>query len=211
MKKAECAPCYRMLSQAMLSNFTCALMLSSLVMLTASGVRAESFDGVDGEYGVLTVTGDLVDSPCHLSMDSRDQTIDLGMLAASELKYPGARSRPVQATVRLEGCLPAAGNLYDTQTGAVTISNNQPVVDVAFSAPTDSSSPSLVKLTGVKGIALRMTDDKNRVVRFGSHGKQHILSPGDNILHWTIVAERVQGPLLPGAFRAVTDFKLSYY
>ncbi|MBM7016681.1 type 1 fimbrial protein [Enterobacter cloacae] len=207
--KAEHALWRRMLRSALLSNLVCGAAISGLLML-AAGAEAVSLKGVDGEQGMLTVTGELVDSPCRLSMDSRDQTVDLGTLASADLRYPGARSQPVTVAVRLEGCLPAAGSLYDERTGAVTLSNSQPVVEVAFTAPADLSDPSLMKLTGVEGIALRMTDDHNRDIRLGSRGIPQQLSPGDNTLRWSIIAERVPGPLRPGAFRAVTDFRLSY-
>jgi len=208
--KAERTLWRKMLHSALLSNLACGIAISGLVMLAVSGAGAASLEGVDGEHGLLTVTGELVDSPCRLSMDSRDQTVDLGTLASADLRYPGDRSQPVTVAVRLEGCLPAAGSLYDARTGAVTLSNSQPVVDVAFTAPADFSDPSLMKLEGVEGIALRMTDDRNQDVRLGSRGVPHLLAPGDNTLHWAIVAERVPGPMLPGEFRAVVDFKLSY-
>lgn len=208
--KAEHTLWRRMLRSALLSNLACSAAISGLVMFTTSGAGAASLEGVDGENGMLTVTGELVDSPCRLSMDSRDQTVDLGTLASADLRYPGARSQPVTVAVRLEGCLPAAGSLNDAQTGTATLSNSQPVVDVAFTAPADFSDPSLMKLDGVEGIALRMTDDHNRDVRLGSRGVPQLLVPGDNTLRWTIMAERVPGPIRPGAFRAVADFKLSY-
>lgn len=210
MNKEEISPLHRMLCHALLSNLACGAVFCGMVMLAAPGAGAASLEGVDGEHGLLTVTGELVDSPCRLSMDSRDQTVDLGTLASSELNYPGAQSSPVTLTVHLEGCLPASGRQYDAQTGQTTASSSQPVVNVAFTAPADFSDPSLMKLTGVEGIALRMTDDRNRDVRLGSRSVPQLLTPGDNILRWTIVAERVPGPLRPGTFRAVTDFRLNY-
>lgn len=210
MKKAGNVSWYKMLSQALMSNVIWGAVISGLVMLDASGATAASLEGVDGEHGLLTVSGELVDSPCQLSMESRDQTVDLGTLASAELKHPGARSQPVSITVHLEGCMLASGGLYDSQTAVATMSDSQPVVNLAFTAPADFSDPSLMKLTGVEGIALRMIDSHNRDVRLGSFGVPQLLTPGDNTLRWTIVAERVPGRLSPGAFRAVTDFKLSY-
>ncbi|ELE9730705.1 type 1 fimbrial protein [Enterobacter kobei] len=210
MENAEILSWLKVLRQSLLSNLACSTMLSGMVMLATPGVSAVSLDGVDGEHGLLTITGELVDSPCRLSMDSRDQTVDLGTLDSSELSYLGARSRPVTVTVRLEGCLPASGRLYDEQTGQSMLGNNQPVVNVAFIAPSDVNNPALMKLDGVEGIALRVRDDHKRDVHFGSRSVPQLLAPGDNTLHWTIMAERVPGPLRPGPFRAVTDFKMSY-
>lgn len=210
MEKTELNIWRRMLRSALLSSLAGGGAVSGLVMLAAAEVGAASLEGVDGEHGTLTVSGELVDSPCRLSMDSLDQTVDLGTLASSDLTRPGDRSNPVRFSVRLEGCLVASGYLRDAGTDGATWSASQPVVDVAFTAPADFRNPSLMRLNGVEGIALRLTDDRNQDVRLGSRGVPKLLTPGDNTLSWDIVAERVPGPVVPGAFRAVADFRLSY-
>lgn len=210
MEKTELNIWRRMLRSALLSSLIGGGVVSGLVMLAAAEVGAASLEGVDGELGTLTVSGELVDSPCRLSMDSQDQTVDLGILSSSDLSRPGDRSYPVRFSVRLEGCLVASGHLRDARTDGATWSASQPVVDVAFTAPADSHNSSLMRLNGVKGIALRLTDDHNHDVRLGSRGTPKLLTPGDNTLTWNVVAERVPGPLGPGAFRAVADFRLSY-
>lgn len=210
MKKKALTPFGGMLLSAVMSSLVGGALVSSVAMFSVANTYAASLEGVDGEHGFLTVTGELVDSPCRLSMDSRDQSVDLGTLASSELSYPGARSKPLIFSVRLEGCLVASGLIYDDRTGKAIWSDSQPVVDVAFTAPADFNDPSLMKLSGVKGIALRMTDRHNRDVRLGSHGSAQLLTPGSNVLQWTVVAERVPGPLVPGKFRAVANFQLSY-
>ncbi|MGP4131687.1 type 1 fimbrial protein [Pantoea tagorei] len=210
MKNAELSNWHRMLRSALLSSLAGGGALSGLVLLAAGEAKAASLKEVDGEHGILTVVGELVDSPCRLSMDSHDQTLDLGTLASADLARAGARSNPVRLSVRLEGCLVAYGFIKDERTDAATWSANQPVVSVAFNAPADFSNPSLIRLTGVQGIALRLTDNNNREVRLGGQGVPTILTPGDNTLNWTVTAERVPGPLVPGPFRAIADFRLSY-
>lgn len=210
MKKADVYPWHWMLRHMLFSNLAYGAALCGIIMLASSGVGAASLVGVDGEHGMLTVTGELVDSPCRMSMDSRDQTVDLGTLTSADLRYVGSRSHPVTVKVLLEGCLPASGSQYDVQSDQATIGSGQPVVTVALTAPADASDPSLIKLEGVEGIALRMLDSRNQDVRLGSRGVPQLLTPGDNTLYWNIVAERVSGPLRPGTLRAVTDFKLSY-
>ena len=200
----------RMLLSALLSSVCGGTAVSAVVMLASLEAGAASLESVDGEHGTLRVKGELVDSPCRMSMESGDQTINLGTLASSDLTFPGARSRPVRFDVRLEGCLVASGHLRDTRTDATTLGINQPVVDVSFTAPADFSDPSLMRLSGVEGIALRLTDSRNRDVRLGSRGVPQLLTPGNNTLSWTVIAERTPAPLVPGAFRATADFRLSY-
>lgn len=210
MKTSELKTWRRMVLSALLSSLLGGTAVSAVVVLSSLEAGAASLDSVDGEHGTLTVHGELVDSPCRLSMETRDQTIDLGTLASADLTYPGARSQPVRFALRLEGCLVASGHLRDAQTDSTVWGHNQPVVNVAFTAPADFSDPSLMKLMGVEGIALRLTDSQNRDVRLGSRGVPQLLAPGGNTLGWTVVAERTPGRLVPGAFRAVADFRLSY-
>ncbi|EMH4163871.1 type 1 fimbrial protein [Pluralibacter gergoviae] len=186
--------------------------LACALALLASGRAgaAGPLENTDGEHGLLHVYGQLVDSPCQMSMDSRDQTVSLGTLASAELHRPGARSQPVPFSVRLRGCLVASGHLRDSQTDSTVWGADQPVVNVSFIAPADVSNPSLMKLDGVQGIALRLTDSRGRDIRLGSRGVPQLLTPGDNTLRWLLQAQRVPGPLVPGKFQAVTNFTLSY-
>ena len=202
----------RMLAPAGLSTALGVMLVSAVVVCPQALALTEGRDlsQVDGEHGLLEVKGELVDAPCRLSMESRDQTVDLGTLSTADLSAPGARSQPLTFTVRLEGCLVAAGRQYDARTGTMTRGADQPVVNVSFVAPADFSDPSLMRLSGVQGIALRMTDDRNHDIRLGSRGVPRLLTPGENQLRWTVVAERTPEALVPGAFRAVADFRMNY-
>ncbi|HIF2548594.1 TPA: fimbrial protein [Salmonella enterica] len=210
MNTATCRLWRRMVLAALLSSIGGSGMVSSVMTLASPLAGAATLENVDGNHGILTIAGQLVDSPCRLSMESRDQTVDLGTLATADLANIGASSQPLEFMVHLEGCLRASGHLRDARSDSTTWGVDQPVVNVAFMAPVDMSDPSLIKLNGVQGIALRLKDARNHVVIPGSQGVPQLLIPGNNTLRWTIIAERIPGPLTPGAFRAVTDFRLSY-
>lgn len=202
----------RMLMSALASTLAGAVLVSAVVLPVRAQVESayHPLSEVDGEHGLLHVKGELTDSPCRLTMDSMDQTIDLGTLASADLAYPGARSAPVHFTLRLQDCLVASGHIRDARSGGTVYGVNHPVVSVSFTAPADFSDPSLMKLHGVQGIALRMTDSRNHDVRVGSRGVPQLLTPGDNQLGWTVVAERTPEAIVPGPFRATADFRLSY-
>jgi type 1 fimbria pilin len=71
-------------------------------------------------------------------------------------------------------------------------------------------NPRLVKVQGVSGLALHLMDPEGRDVRLGSRGKPLLVTPGQNVLTYTVVAERTIAPLVAGAFWAVVNFRLSY-
>ncbi|WP_270655262.1 fimbrial protein [Enterobacter bugandensis] len=210
MKNTEWTAWSKMLQSALLSSILSSGAVCGTAMIISTVADAASLNNVDGEHGTLTVSGQLVDSPCRMSMESRDQSVDLGTLSSADMAHTGARSRPVSFSVRLEGCLVASGHLFDEQTDSTVWSSNQPTVYVAFTAPADLNDPSLMRLNGVEGVALRITDDHNRDIRLGSRGLPQLLTPGDNTLTWTVVAERVLGKMVPGMFRAIANFTLSY-
>jgi len=176
----------------------------------ATPVEQTPSSRVDGEYGVLRVEGELVDSPCRLALDSRDQTVDLGILAAATLAHPGARSLPFPFTIRLQDCLVASGSSRDPRTDTLIQDSSRPVVNISLIALPDSNETELVALRGTEGLALRITDSQQRVIVPGAPGLPQFLTPGDNVLTWNIAAERTSATLKPGPFYAVADFRLSY-
>ncbi|MBF7997764.1 fimbrial protein [Rahnella laticis] len=210
-RKYPSATVFKALLPALIGKWSGCALISMVFSLTSFEANAQNtLASVDGEHGLLHIYGQLVDSPCRLSMDSRDQSVDLGTLASGDLSYPGARSWPVYFTVHLQGCLVASGHLDDERTDGTVWGADQPVVSVNFTAPADFNDPSLIRLNGVQGIALRVTDSRNRDMRLGSRGVPQLLTPGDNTLSWKVQAERVPGQLVPGRFQAVADFRMSY-
>lgn len=177
--------------------------LMSAVVLPA---RAD----IDGEHGLLHIEGELTDSPCRLSMDSADQTVDLGTLATADFSSSGRKSEPRTFVLHLLDCLPASGHIRNEYTSNETFGVSQPVVKIVFTAPADPVDPSLIKLQGVRGIGLRLLDAFNRDVHPGAYEVSHILTPGDNQLIMKVAAERTNDSLIPGAFAASVDFRLSY-
>jgi type 1 fimbria pilin len=160
---------------------------------------------ISGEHGILHVYGELVDSPCELSMLTADQTVNLGTLTTKTLKNFGDRSSPVSLAVQLDGCMLSAGEYYSKNW-----KTNHPKVNLSFIGAPDFSDPSLLKVTGAKGIALRLLDRTNQSIRLGPNGISQILDSGHNQLIWKIVAERTADIIIPGPFSAYADFRLNY-
>lgn len=197
-----------MILSILLSNLCGGVTMSAL--LISQQAKASYVDNIDGEYGTLKVTGELIDSPCKLSMKSRDQSVDIGVLSTRDLEYPGERSTPVIFTVQLQGCLVAAGSLSDEKISRNRQNISNPAVNIAFTAPSEYLAPDLIEPIGVSGIALRILDSDGHSVAIGSQEKPQKLTPGDNTLLWKVVAERVSTPIIPGKLNAVIGFRLSY-
>lgn len=179
---------------------------SLLIVFSVMQVQADT----PGMSGILDITGSLHHSPCLLEMTSAYQTVDLGNLPRSQLERPGDQAPPVAFQLRLQDCRRASGSLEDERKGILVWSAYQPVVSVSFLAPADADDPRLVKVQGVTGLGLRLTDAQGRDVHLGERGHPLFVAHGSDTLIWQVHPTRTSAVLTNGLFRAVADFRLNY-
>ena len=177
-----------------------------LLALQAAPGHAE----IEGMSGVLLVSGALTNSPCVLDMTSADQAIDLGSVPRNQLLQPGDEASPVAFQLRFVDCRRASGSLLNERTGNLVWSAYQPVVSVAFLGQADPDDARLLKVRGVTGMGLRLTDALGRDVRLGGRGEPLFLDRGSDTLTWQVRPTRTRAALTSGAFRATVDFRLVY-
>ena len=187
----------------------CAVTVLSFWLFLASAQHAQA-EIHDAMSGVLEISGEFVNSPCVLDMSSADQSVDLGNVSRSQLLRPGDQASPVAFQLRFVDCNRASGSLMNERTGNLVWSAYQPVVSVAFLAPADADDPRLVKVQGVTGMGLRLTDALGRDVRLGSRGEPLFLAYGNDTLTWQVQPTRTRAALSNGAFRATVDFRFIY-
>ncbi|MBH2883677.1 fimbrial protein [Serratia ureilytica] len=185
------------------------LSLAAMLWLLPASQAADNW-GVEGANGVLYIEGALTESACRLEMDSARQDIRLGDVSTGRLAQVGDRGVPVAFELRLRDCLRSPAVSRDERTGALSWAHDQPAVRVAFHAPADADNPQLVKAQGVSGLGLRLLDAQGRDVRLGSRGMPLWLTPGSDVLSYSVAPERTAAPLRAGSYRAVVDFSLSY-
>jgi len=178
-------------------------------LLTDSRAHAEE-DPVVSQNGVLEISGSLQHAPCVLNMTSAYQTVELGNVARSHLQQAGDRAPPVTFQLRFMDCRRIAGSLRNERTGTLVWSRYEPVLSVAFIAPADADDPRLIKVQGVSGMGLRLTDPLGRDARLGQGGEPLFLAHGSDTLTWHVQPTRTSAPLTNGPFRAVVDFRLTY-
>lgn len=183
--------------------------LSVLIMLLSAAEAADNWE-VEGANGSLYVYGALTESACRLEMESAHQDIILGDLGTGSLQKIGARGEAVRFELRLVDCLRSPAGSKDVQTGSTSWANNQPAVTISFKATRDADNPELVKVQGVTGLGLRIEDGWGRDVRLGSRGKPLLLTPGQDILTYSVSPERTAANLTAGGYLAMVGFHLSY-
>lgn len=184
--------------------------LGGLLWALAMGAQAAEEEDVEGMSGMLNVLGSMHESPCSLEMTSLHQTVDLESVSTSQLQRPGDQATPKAFQLRFTDCLRTAGRIRNERTGNLTWSAYQPVLSVTFEAPADADDPRLVRVQGITGMGLQLTDALGRDVQLGSRGQPLFLPVGRNTQTWHVRPTRTAAPLTSGAFRAVVDFRLTY-
>lgn len=192
---------------------TTAVMALTATAVLSQGVAARVWPdnwNVDGEHGELHVHGVLLEGACQLDMRSVFQQVPFGSIAYGTLRHPGDRGQPVAFHLRLRDCSRSGGVSDDRYTGTVTRDAIQPVVTLSFTGVTVPGMPQLLKVSGVSGMGLQITDPQGRRVQPGERGEPLILAPGENDLVFRATPVRTAAPLTTGDFRAVTNFEVSY-
>jgi len=185
----------------------CLLLMASCAL--AQEIPVSNWD-LDDTYGQLNVYGVLTENACRLEMESERQEVNLGYQTLDRMLHTGDRGKPVEVEIKLQDCLRAVAGNRDTSDGSKGWSLYQPSVSVSFLATADENSPSLVKVNGVTGLALRITDKQQHDVPLGGRGEPLLLTPGKNTLTYYFTPQRTTAPIISGAYQANVNFHLNY-
>lgn len=158
----------------------------------------------------IQVRAGLMESACRLEMASDYQDVRLGETGTAQLQQPGAQGAPVVIQLRLRDCLLTSTNNDDEHSDHKLWRSYQTAVSASFVAVADAENPQLVKVNGVSGVALRITDALGRDIRLGNHTAPLILTTGHDTLSYAVTPERTRAPLKTGAYSAQLNFRLNY-
>jgi type 1 fimbria pilin len=187
------------------------VLLTLLATLSLSAVAAvHNGNEVGGTSGWLHIQGVMQEPACRVAMASSWQHVSLQPLSTDTLKRPGDSAEPTTFYIRLEGCLRSAGTVADSQNNTVVWSEWQPIATLTFSGVADSTVPSLFKANGVKGIGLRLRNAAGHVLLPGVKSQPQFLTPGDDVLYFSLAAERTSASLQAGNYNATLDFQIHY-
>ena len=179
-------------------------------LMFSTGAMAADNWKTEGAHGQIYVSGALLAGACGLRMDSEAQDIWLGETSTASLRRAGDEGTSVPVELHLTGCLPVAAASLDRRTGNMVWSHAEPAVSVSFYAPVAPDMPAFILADGVSGLAVRLRDATGKTVRLNERNAPSLVYPGDNILRYTLTPVRTPAPLLPGAWRAVVNFGVSY-
>lgn len=163
---------------------------------------------VDGQHGVVYVSGSLTESPCHLAMTSSYQAVDMGNLDTGTLQRMG-KGLPVPFQIELEDCLETPTRLENVQTGQTAWSSSQPAVKIRFLAPTVPFMPDFARVNGAQGFGLALTTQNGDLLPLGLASQPQLLPSGQSKLTYYVTPVRT-GQLEPGTYSALISFEMLY-
>ncbi|BBG60728.1 fimbrial protein [Providencia rustigianii DSM 4541] len=165
---------------------------------------------VDGQHGVIHVSGSLTENPCELAMESSNQSVSLGNISFSELNHSERTMQPVPFKIELLNCLQVQTELQNFQTGQSVWSSTQPAVKVKFLAASVPENANIIRINGAHGFGLQVANSAGQMLPIGKASNPTLISSGQNSLIYYVSAIRTSGPLIPGAFSALIAFEMLY-
>lgn len=171
----------------------------ALSVIAGFAVSSNAFAAPAGD-GTVKFTGEIVDSPCVLSVDSQNQEVKLGQVNKSVFKAKGAKSPAKPFEIKLEEC--------DNST--------LKKVKVGFSGVGDADDATLVSVSteagAAQGVGIGIYDGSNKLVALNSGVATNDLKKGQSVLYFTAnyVSSKDLAGVTTGYGNAEVDFNLSY-
>ncbi len=149
--------------------------------------------------GRVHVRGSIVETPCAIATESRDQSVDMGVTSASLIARNG-QSAPQFFHIRLVNC-----RLDRLKPGDPAWRYFQ----LTFNGKDDNGSFALND--GANGIALQLTDSQGNI----AHPNQPLpvgeITPGDMILGYSLRLVGNHRDMQAGNFHSDLRFMMNYY
>lgn len=192
-------------------------LLLGALLCGGSAMAATPLGVIEGTTGTVSFHGGLLSSPCSLTPDSLDQSVDLGDVSARDFRNAGDRSAPVRFRLSFRNCLLGARALADNpagprngDAGRLYLQGEQ-AATLVFLGESDVDNPSLLKLNGgVQGIGLRLQDQQGQVLELNQRSRPYILQPGSNTLWFSASVESTQRAVMAAGFAAVAHIQVIY-
>lgn len=170
--------------------------LNKLIVALGMVMAAGAANAEDQGHGTITFTGSITDSPCSITAETANQTVDLGQVSDSALNN-NETSSPVNFYIQLEQC-----DASKLKSGA----------SVGFTGATDANNEEMLGITGsASGAGIVITDGSGTPVKLdGTLSNAQTIGDGSNKLSFSAYVEANGASVTPGDFSSTADFTLSY-
>ena len=167
----------------------------SMTMFAGFANAAASGTTIGGQgHGTVHFKGEIIDSPCSISPESADQTVDLGQISSSQLKDSGV-STPVSFDIQLQNC--------DIET--------YKTVTAVWSGTPDTYAPDYWGITGTaEGASIVLRDASAKEIKLGEETAPTNLTADNTSIAMSAFLKGNGQAVVPGSFTGVADYVLNY-
>lgn len=168
--------------------------VNKIVIALGMVMAAGAANAADQGHGTITFTGSITDSPCSITAETANQTVDLGQVSSTALKS-GQTSSPKAFFIQLEQC--------DTS----SLSS----VATTFTGAADASNPDMLGITGsASGAGIVITDGSGTPVKLGTASDAQTIGDGSNKLSFSAYLQANGASITAGDYSSTADFTLAY-
>lgn len=161
---------------------------------------ADAQEALNAGHGRVSMQGSIIDVPCAIAVESREQTIDLITTSLEQVIRDGA-SPPMPFSIRLENCI-----LQSFTPGLQEWSH----FSVTFEGPV--SDGRLFALKGEAcGIGLEISDADGNPIQPGVASRPGPILPGTMRLNYSLRLIGNHQRLRAGEYYTTVRFKLDYF
>lgn len=179
--------------------------IASALFLTL-GMVTGAAQAADQGSGRVIFTGSIIDAPCSVNPDHKEQEVDLGQIASVQLENNGV-STPRNFQIELENC--ALNTSEDDDGNVITTA---PSVSVKFGgSPAVPDDKTWFGITGTaSGAGVVITDGSGTKIPVNGSTVARDLIEGNNTLAFSAYLQGLGGTITTGEFQSIADFTLSY-
>lgn len=189
---------------------TVAVLGCMLLVLPLVAGATPANEAVDGDNGVLYVSGELTRGACNIEADSKQQAIRMGVISSGKLAGADKHARGKAFHLHLRDCISSGTEEEEKQTGTVVRVEDQPEVRISFVSTKNADNPQLIAVQGAGGIGLRLEDHLHHLILPGEPGEPLVLQPGNDDLTYWLIPERTGAPLQEGAWHSTVYMRFNY-
>ncbi|WP_369308854.1 fimbrial protein [Providencia rettgeri] len=149
--------------------------------------------------GTVTMGGSIIETPCAIDADSRDQSVNITTVPISQI-IQDRESPTSNFSIRLINCV-----LTPTAPGKP----NWQSFNIVFDGPTDGRNFDV--FGHANGLSVKITDSNGNVAIPGKAMPSFPIKAGETTLNYNVQAVSNNKRLKPGNYQTTIRFKMDYY
>ncbi|ENR5390400.1 TPA: type 1 fimbrial protein [Providencia rettgeri] len=175
------------------------MVLSGMIFAPIASAQNQNSRAQSQFKGTVTMGGSIIESPCAIDADSRDQSVNIITVPVSQIIHD--RESPASDfSIRLINCV-----LTPVTPGAP----NWQTFNITFDGPTDGRSFDV--FGHANGLSVKISDIAGNVAIPGKAMPDLPIRAGETTLHYKVQIVPNNKRLKPGNYQTTIRFKMDYY